>query len=108
MQPPTSTTAEATNRAMDRFNNPEPYDPTAGPWPVEYSEEEKQAQREAGKHIQEKFQKAIAEGHHEFHIPEGVYRIDSTFHVNDYDGLHIRASNVEIVAEGDPGPLHFE
>ena len=93
---------------MERFNNAPPYDPAAGPWPVEFSDEEKQTQREAGKEILQKFDEALAAGHHEFHIPEGVYRIDTVFHVGDYDGLHIRAPNVEIVAEGDPGPLHFE
>ena len=94
--------------AMERYNNPEPYDPHAGPWPIQYSEEDKQAQREAGKELQQRFEKAIAEGQHEFHIPEGVYRIDKVFRVDGHDGLHIRASNVEIVAEGDDKPSHFE
>ena len=93
---------------MERYNNAEPFDPNAGPWPVDYSDEEKEAQREAGDEIQRKFQEAIAEGHHEFDIPEGVYRINKDFDLGDYEGLHIRAPNVEIVAEGDNQPGHFK
>lgn len=93
---------------MERYNNQEPYDPKTGPWPIEYSEEDKHAQREAGKELRERFEKAMADGDHEFHIPEGVYRIEKSLHVDDHDGLHIRAPNVEIVAEGDDKPLHFE
>ena len=92
---------------MERFKNAPPYDPEAGPWPINYSDEEKQAQREAGKDILEKLHEAVEEGRHEFHIPEGIYRVDKALIVDGCHGFHVKAANVEIIAEGDAKPEHF-
>ena len=92
---------------MERYNNVEPYNPSAGPWPLDYSEEEKQAQREAGKQIVQELKDAEAQGHHEFHIPEGIYRIEEPLHLEGYEGMDIYAHQVEIIAEGDAKPEHF-
>lgn len=94
---------------MERYHNQQAYDPDAGPWPVQYSEEEIQQQRDAGNDILQRFRDALSREENCFDIPEGVYRINDCFSVDGYqNGLHIRASNVELIMEGgDNRPQHF-
>lgn len=92
---------------MERFKNPQPYNPNAGPWPIEYSEQEKEDQRNAGRDLLQKFKETIAEEGHSFIIPPGVYRIDESFTLEQYHGMHFQATDAELIAEGAGRPVHF-
>lgn len=92
---------------MERFRNEEPYNPYAGPWPVEYSEEEKAQQREAGQELLQRFKDTLSRGEHAYAIPKGVYRIDTAFLLEQYDGMHFWADHAELIFEGKNSHPHF-
>ena len=92
---------------MDMYNNPQPYDPGAGPWPVEFSEEEKQAQRDAGRDLIQRFKDVQEQGGQEFDLPEGVFRITEPFLLDNCEAMHFKASNTELICEGADRPPHF-
>lgn len=52
------------------------YDPAAPTMPVRYTDEEKQAQRNAGRALVKEFQVAAREGRKVFNVPKGIYRLD--------------------------------
>ena len=94
---------------MERYRNRQPYDPNAGPWPVQYSEEEMQQQRDAGRNLLERFRETLDKCETVFDISEGVYRIDDCLLLDNYEhGMHFKAANVELIMEGDKRPIHIK
>ena len=92
---------------MERYCHPQVFDSNAGPWPIEFSEQEKEEQRAAGTKLQDSFKDAIAQDLHVFEIPPGVYRLDEGFVMDGYNGMHFKADNAELIMEGPGRHSHF-
>ena len=78
---------------MHRYTNQQPYDPTAGPWPTNHSETEKEAQREAGAKLLEDVRQAVQDGAQGFQIPAGVYRLPDCFCFDNVEGFTLEVSS---------------
>lgn len=92
---------------MHRYRSQQPFDPNAGPWPTQYSAEEKRQQRDAGQTALADFRNCMANGEKVFEFAPGVYRVDACFQAEDIDGLHIKAPDVEIINESAEWCAHF-
>jgi len=92
---------------MELYENQQPYCPDAGPWPIQYSDEEVQQQRDAGQKILQLFQETVANRGKCFEFQPGVYRLAAPFVVEQVDGLEIVAPNVELIVDGNEKYAHF-
>ena len=94
---------------MELYQNQQPYNPDAGPWPLQFSEEEIEGQRNAGREVLQRFQEAMAEQGtcKHFVIEPGVYRLAAPFVIDHIEDLEIVAADVELIIEGEERNAHF-
>ena len=105
-----TTTAPSQPQGSTLYDPAEPYDVNLPVYPVSYSEEQKQAQRDAGVALLNGFRDAINTQQTEYHAQPGVYRVPkgSSFWVGQHTSpFTLYLSDCQIIYEDIGNPLFY-
>ena len=93
--------ADRQRQGSTLYDPAEPYDVNAPLFPIDYTEEQKAAQREAGIALIKEYKDAISLKRTEYRAKPGVYRLPKGmyFDIGGYDKFALYLSNCEIIME---------